>query len=214
MTRKDSYEKTLGAFRSGKIDILIGTQMIAKGLHFPNVTLVGVIYADLSLRIPDFRAQERTFQLLTQVAGRAGRGEVEGLVIIQTYSPFNPAIQYAVDHDYKGFYEEEMELREILAYPPAGHMIAVNIKGKSEEGVAEFAVEYLARVQSSVHADITVSGPNPSPIAKIKGNHRYAILFRGSGMKELRAKLRQETLRGKRPNNIWVSVDADPLNLM
>ncbi|NOY76112.1 MAG: primosomal protein N', partial [Kiritimatiellaeota bacterium] len=128
MTKKDSYEKTLGAFRSGKIDILIGTQMIAKGLHFPNVTLVGVIYADLSLRIPDFRSQERTFQLLTQVAGRAGRGEVEGLVVIQTHAPFNPAIQYAVANDYKGFYDEEMELRETLAYPPACHMIAVKIK--------------------------------------------------------------------------------------
>lgn len=214
MTRKDSYEKTLGAFRSGKIDILIGTQMIAKGLHFPNVTLVGVIYADLSLRIPDFRAQERTFQLLTQVAGRAGRGEVEGLVVIQTYSPFNPAIQYAVNHDYKGFYDEEMELREVLAYPPAGHMIAVKLKGKNEEAVAELAAEFLERVMPSVHSEITVSGPNPSPIAKIKGNHRYAILFRGTGMKELRATLRNEALHGKRPNDVWVSVDADPLNLM
>ncbi|MCK5844330.1 MAG: primosomal protein N', partial [Victivallales bacterium] len=214
MTKKDSYEKTLGAFKSGKIDILIGTQMIAKGLHFPNVTLVGVVYADLSLRIPDFRAQERTFQLLTQVAGRAGRGEVEGLVIIQTYAPFNPAICYALDNDYKGFYDEEMELRETLSYPPAGHMIAIKIKGKDDAAAAEFANEFLTRIKPKVHEGITVSGPNPAPIAKIKGNFRYAILFRGTGLKDLRVTLRNECLHGKRTKDVWVSIDADPLNLM
>jgi primosomal protein N' (replication factor Y) len=118
MKRKEDYRKVLGDFRTGKIDILIGTQMIAKGLHFPNVTLVGIIYADLALNMPDFRAGERTFQLLTQVAGRAGRGDVEGEVFVQAFTPFHPAIQYARRHDFVGFYEQEMEFREQLKYPP------------------------------------------------------------------------------------------------
>src|SRR5208282_777626 len=112
MTRKESYRDTLNAFRTGKIDILVGTQMIAKGLHFPNVTLVGIINADLGLHLPDFRAGERTFQLLTQVAGRAGRGEVAGEVYVQTYTPFHPAIQFARHHDFTGFWEQEVEFRE------------------------------------------------------------------------------------------------------
>ena len=122
MKRKDDYRKTLGDFRAGKIDILVGTQMIAKGLHFPNVTLVGIIYADLALHQPDFRAGERTFQLLTQVAGRAGRGDVEGEVFVQAFAPFHPAIQYARRHDFTGFYEQEIEFREQLKYPPVSRV--------------------------------------------------------------------------------------------
>src|ERR1051325_10397442 len=118
LKRKDDYRRILTDFRTGKIDILVGTQMIAKGLHFPNVTLVGIIHADLSLHIPDFRAGERTFQLLTQVAGRAGRGEVGGEVVVQASPPFHPAIQYARRHNFAGFYEQEIEFREQLKYPP------------------------------------------------------------------------------------------------
>jgi primosomal protein N' (replication factor Y) len=118
LKRKDDFRSILGDFRAAKIDILVGTQMIAKGLHFPNVTLVGIIYADMALHIPDFRAGERTFQLLTQVAGRAGRGDVEGEVFVQAFTPFHPAIQYAKRHDFGGFYEQEIEFREQLKYPP------------------------------------------------------------------------------------------------
>ena len=118
LKRKEDYRRILGDFRVGKIDILVGTQMIAKGLHFPNVTLVGIIYADLALHQPDFRAGERTFQLLTQVAGRAGRGDIEGEVFVQAFTPFHPAIQFARRHDFEGFYEQEMEFREQLKYPP------------------------------------------------------------------------------------------------
>src|SRR4029078_2159838 len=112
MTRRDAYRETLGAFRTGKIDILVGTQMIAKGLHFPNVTLVGIVNADLGLHLPDFRASERTFQLLTQVAGRAGPGDVEGEVVVQSFTPFHPAIQFARHHDFEGFWEQEIEHRQ------------------------------------------------------------------------------------------------------
>jgi primosomal protein N' (replication factor Y) len=144
MKRKDDYRKVLGDFRTGKTDILVGTQMIAKGLHFPNVTLVGIIYADLALHQPDFRAGERTFQLLTQVAGRAGRGDVEGEVFVQAFAPFHPAIQYARRHDFAGFYEQEIEFREQLKYPPVSRVALLTLKGRNEDKV-KFSAEHLKR---------------------------------------------------------------------
>src|SRR5947207_11497860 len=144
LKRKEDYRRILGDFRTGKIDILVGTQLIAKGLHFPNVTLVGIIYADLSLHIPDFRAGERTFQLLTQVAGRAGRGDVEGEVIVQALTPFHPAIQYARRHDFTGFYEQEIEYREQLKYPPVSRIALLTIKGRNEDKV-KFSAEHLRK---------------------------------------------------------------------
>ena len=214
MTRKNSYEKTLSAFRSGRIDILIGTQMIAKGLHFPNVTLVGVVNADSSLHLPDFRAQERTFQLLTQVSGRAGRGEIMGKVVVQTYTPFNPAIQFAVAHDYDGFYDEEMEIREMLSYPPCGHLIAVHFRGENEMEVANFAEFFSKSINPFVHDKIFVSGPAPSPIEKIKNKFRYQIIYRGSQMLNLRKQLRYYALHAKRPKDLQLFIDADAVNLM
>jgi primosomal protein N' (replication factor Y) len=142
LKRKDDYRRILTDFRTGKIDILVGTQMIAKGLHFPNVTLVGIIHADLSLHIPDFRAGERTFQLLTQVAGRAGRGDVEGEVFVQAFTPFHPAIQYARRHDFTGFYEQEIEFREQLKYPPASRIALLTLKGRNEDKV-KFSAEHV-----------------------------------------------------------------------
>jgi len=135
LKRKDDYRRILGDFRAGKIDVLVGTQMIAKGLHFPNVTLVGIIYADLSLHMPDFRAGERTFQLLTQVAGRAGRGDVEGEVFVQAFTPFHPAIQYARRHDFVGFYDQEIEFREQLKYPPLARIALLTLRGRNEDKV-------------------------------------------------------------------------------
>jgi len=142
LKRKDDYRRILGDFRVGKIDLLVGTQMIAKGLHFPNVTLVGIVYADLSLHIPDFRSGERTFQLLTQVAGRAGRGDVEGEVFVQAFTPFHPAIQYARRHDFVGFYEQEIEFREQLKYPPIARIALLVLKGRNEEKV-RLSAEHL-----------------------------------------------------------------------
>jgi primosomal protein N' (replication factor Y) len=142
LKRKDDYRRILGDFRLGKIDLLVGTQMIAKGLHFPNVTLVGIVYADLSLHIPDFRSGERTFQLLTQVAGRAGRGDVEGEVFVQAFTPFHPAIQYARRHDFVGFYEQEIEFREQLKYPPIARIALLVLKGRNEDKV-RLSAEHL-----------------------------------------------------------------------
>ncbi|HMP81918.1 MAG TPA: primosomal protein N' [Verrucomicrobiota bacterium] len=149
MKRKDDYRRVLGDFRAGKIDILIGTQMIAKGLHFPNVTLVGIIYADMALHQPDFRAGERTFQLLTQVAGRAGRGDVEGEVVVQAFTPFHPAIQYARRHDFNGFYEQEMEFRKQLNYPPVSRVALLTLRGRNEDKV-KFSAEHVRRKLDSL----------------------------------------------------------------
>src|SRR5437762_3939646 len=165
MTRKEAYRETLRNFRTGKIDILVGTQMIAKGLHFPNVTLVGIIYADLALHQPDFRAGERTFQLLTQVAGRAGRGDIEGEVFVQAFTPFHPAIQRARRHDFAGFYEQELEFREPLKYPPFSRIALLTLKGRNEEKV-KFSAEHLKRELDKLMGefkDLILAGPAPAP---------------------------------------------------
>src|ERR1043165_4401429 len=144
MTRKEAYRETLRNFRTGKIDILVGTQMIAKGLHFPNVTLVGIINADLALHLPDFRAGERTFQLLTQVAGRAGRGETPGQVFVQTYTPFSPSIQFARHHDFAGYFQQELEFRERCDFPPFKHAVLITVRS-AHEGRAKLSAETLKR---------------------------------------------------------------------
>jgi primosomal protein N' (replication factor Y) len=164
MKRKDDYRKALGDFRAGKTDILVGTQMIAKGLHFPNVTLVGIIYADLALHQPDFRAGERTFQLLTQVAGRAGRGDVEGEVFVQAFTPFHPAIQYARRHDFTGFYEQEIEFREQLKYPPVSRVALLTLKGRNEDKV-KFSAEHLKRELEKNLGSAPASGAVVSALA-------------------------------------------------
>jgi primosomal protein N' len=157
MKRKDDYRKALGDFRAGKTDILVGTQMIAKGLHFPNVTLVGIIYADLALHQPDFRAGERTFQLLTQVAGRAGRGDIEGEVFVQAFAPFHPAIQHARRHDFAGFYEQEIEFREQLKYPPVSRVALLTLRGRNEDKV-KFSAEHLKRELEKMLGSAPASG--------------------------------------------------------
>ncbi len=176
LKRKEDYRNILGDFKRGKIDILVGTQMIAKGLHFPNVTLVGIIYADLSLHVPDFRAGERTFQLLTQVSGRAGRGDVEGEVFVQAFTPFHPAIQFARRHDFAGFYEQEIEFREQLKYPPVSRVALLTIKGRSEDKV-KFSAEHLRKELEKV----TSSGRVESGKVGKRESEMGAFEFAGEG---------------------------------
>lgn len=214
MTRKDSYRKVLNEFRSGRIHILIGTQMIAKGLHFPNVTLVGVVFADMSLHMPDFRAGERTFQLLTQVAGRAGRGEVPGHVVVQSYTPFNPALQYALGHDVEGFRDEELEIREIMGFPPATHMVLVHFSGENESSVAEFAKAFAEAIRERLPEGTVVVEPSPSPIAKVRRRFRYQMAFRTAQIIRLSRLLRQGALTRSPRDPVQVAVDIDPLSLM
>ncbi len=213
MTGKANYEKVFGDFRTGKIQILVGTQMIAKGLDFPNVTLVGIVCADLSLRIPDFRAEERTFQLLTQVAGRAGRGERPGEVIIQTYSPSNAAIQFSINHDYKSFYNYEMELRKRFLYPPEKHLLAIHLKGEDENAIIAEGDRILEDLKPFIAKDMRISGPTPSPTPKIKGKFRYIILFRAEKLAAIKRQLKKNIYMGKRSDNVQICVDVDPLNL-
>ncbi|MBO7147052.1 MAG: primosomal protein N' [Lentisphaeria bacterium] len=210
MTRPSLYEKTLASFRKGEIDILIGTQMIAKGLDFPNVTFVGVVNADLGLYVPgDFRAQEHAFQLLTQVAGRAGRGEIPGEVLIQTCAPFNSAIQYAVEHDYDGFFKEEIMLREELAFPPFGHMMIIHFRGEEVEKVQEAANALMTLIRPYIDPDTRVTEPAPATVERIAGKYRYTALFMGGKLAQLRRVIKRAIYTEKHPGvDIYVDMDA------
>ena len=215
LKRKEDYRRILGDFRTGKIDILVGTQMIAKGLHFPNVTLVGIIYADLALHQPDFRAGERTFQLLTQVAGRAGRGDVEGEVFIQAFTPFHPAIQYARRHDFVGFYEQELEFREQLKYPPVSRVALLTLKGRNEEKV-KFAAAHLKRELDKAVGDIKdliIAGPAPAPLLRAETYYRHQIMLRARRMSALSRRLAELTQSLVLPEDVTLSVDIDPVGL-
>ncbi len=182
---KHAYTNILGDFKAGKTDILIGTQMIAKGLHFPGVTLVGVVCADSSLHLPDFRAAERTFQLLLQVAGRAGRGEIPGEVIIQTFSPAHPAIQSARRQDYAGFCDQELAARSELMYPPFTHLICLTFEGARETAVLAAADRLARRLRALLHPAIIQAGPMPAPLSKIKGRSRQQIILRSVSVKAM-----------------------------
>jgi primosomal protein N' (replication factor Y) len=215
MKRKDDYRHVLGDFRIGKIDILVGTQMIAKGLHFPNVTLVGIIYADSALHQPDFRAGERTFQLLTQVAGRAGRGDVEGEVFVQAFTPFHPAIQYARRHDFVGFYEQEIEFREQLKYPPASRVALLTLKSRNEEKV-KFSADHLKHeLEKTLKAlkDLVIAGPAPAPLLRAENFYRYQIMLRTRTMSALSRELAIIMQSLTFPDDVTLAVDIDPVSL-
>jgi primosomal protein N' (replication factor Y) len=216
LKRKEDYRRILGDFRVGKIDILVGTQMIAKGLHFPNVTLVGIIYADLALHQPDFRAGERTFQLLTQVAGRAGRGDIEGEVVVQAFTPFHPAIQFARRHDFEGFYAQEMEFREQLKYPPVGRIALLTLKGRNEEKV-KFSADYLKQeLEKAVGniKDLVLAGPAPAPLLRAETFYRYQIMLRAQRMAALSQRLAVLIRSLTLPEDVTLAVDIDPVALM
>lgn len=215
LKRKEDYRRILGDFRTGKIDILVGTQMIAKGLHFPNVTLVGIIFADLALHIPDFRAGERTFQLLTQVAGRAGRGDVEGEVVIQAYTPFHPAIQYARRHDFLGFYEQEIEFRQQLQYPPFSRLALLTFRGRNEEKVSLCAEEVKKELEKQLQpaTDYSIAGPAPAPLLKAENFYRYQIMIRARQMPKLSKHLAALEEKLRMPEDVAMVIDIDPINL-
>jgi primosomal protein N' (replication factor Y) len=216
LKRKEDYRRVLGDVRTGKIDILIGTQMIAKGLHFPNVTLVGIVHADLGLHIPDFRGSERTFQLLTQVAGRAGRGDVEGEVLVQAFTPFHPAIQYARRHDFPGFYDQELEFRQQLKYPPFTRIAMLLLRGRNEEKV-KFSADYLKRELARLSAglpDVVIKGPAAAPLARTKTEYRYQIMLHTRHMSRLSLALAELAAALSLPDEVKMTVDIDPVDLM
>ncbi|MGA2525302.1 MAG: primosomal protein N' [Smithellaceae bacterium] len=215
-TRKGSQEKILQSLWKRDIDILLGTQMITKGHDFPFITLVGVIAADTSLNMPDFRASERTFQMLTQVAGRGGRGDAPGKVIIQTFNPEHYALKHAQNHDYKSFYAEEIGFRQSLQYPPFGRIINMRLSSNKKEALVQQAklIGKLARklsVRLSNAAEII--GPAESPLAKIRGRFRFQMLIKGQDINVLH-QIAQELLLKHTDSAVKVTVDVDPENFM
>lgn len=212
MRRKHALRDTLNAFKTHKIDILIGTQMIAKGLHFPNVTLVGILNADLGLHVPDFRAGERTFQLITQVAGRAGRGELEGEVIVQTFTPHSPSIQYARKHDFDGFSEQEMEFRRQFSFPPYAHCAVLTARSNHERR-AEFTLQTLhLRLAETLPDGIVLGEVLPSPLVRSHGQFRFQITLRSKKARPLSKHVQAILTRTSLPEDVTVVFDMDALN--
>jgi len=224
-SRKGAHEKILESFRNQEIDILIGTQMISKGLDFPNVTLVGIISADSTLNLPDFRAAERTFQLVTQVAGRAGRGLEEGMVVLQTYEPNHYSIVSSMNHDYENFACDELIIRKEFFYPPFTNLILLNFSGKNEREVNYVSnsvanhIKYILDSQGYKTLDYIILGPNPSMISKVKESYRYQILLKDVdipfGLLKKAVKYLLIDNRNKYiPQKIVCSIDINPFTII
>ena len=214
---KHSYERIYNTFKNGEADILIGTQMVSKGLDFKNVTLVGILAADMSINIPDYRAAERTFQIITQVAGRAGRGDKQGEVLIQTYTPQHYSLQYAVNYDYEGFYEKEFTVRAMMKYPPFGKLLLINGTSKKEELLKNFMHKITMVIKPLVESclDIEILGPIPCMISKLKENYRWQIVIKGE-FDSYFSKNIKEILYDENKNvynDIRISMDINPNNL-
>lgn len=214
---KDSHEKIYNAFKAGEADILIGTQMVSKGLDFPNVTLVGILSADMSLNIPDYRAAERSFQIITQVAGRAGRGKKEGEVIVQTYTPEHYSLQYAKKYDYEDFYEKEFTIRAMMGYPPFGRILLINGIGKNEDELKKQMIFLGKKVKEKAEefGGLEVLGPTPCIIYRIKENYRWQIIVKGEFSSKFSKSIKD--LLYDKANNVYndirVSMDINPNSL-
>ncbi|MFO8007961.1 MAG: primosomal protein N', partial [Candidatus Brocadiia bacterium] len=213
---RQSHRRKLDAFQSGDAAILIGTQMVAKGLDFPNVTTVGVVNADVALHLPDFRSRERTFQLLAQVAGRTGRGPAGGRVIVQTFMPQEPSIRAAAQHDYAQFAAGELPHRRELGYPPFGRLARIVCRGRTLERVESHSAE-LGRALRRLGADVAgvqVLGPAPAPVSQVRGRHRRHLLIKSPDARAMGELLddASELLRG--PSGVKVVVDVDPVSML
>lgn len=214
--RRADLETLLARFASGKAQILLGTQMVAKGHDFPGVTLVGVVAADATLNLPDFRAAERTFQLLTQVAGRAGRGDRAGTVFVQAYETRHYAVQAAAMHDYEGFAAQELRVRRELRYPPYAHLALMRIEATSESAAraaAQEVADSARRVVAQLAQGVDVLGPAPAPLARLKGWWRYQVLMKASRRSDLRAVLLRQP-RTRRDPGVRLITDIDPINML
>jgi primosomal protein N' (replication factor Y) len=212
--RRGEVARTLAAFDDGRIDVLVGTQMIAKGHDFPRVTLVGVVDADVGLGLPDFRSAERTFQLLTQVAGRAGRADLAGEVILQSHLPDHYALRFACEHDYEPFFAREMEFRSTMAYPPAGALLNVVLRAHDAARAAREAAALAERLRAVAAGRYRVLGPAQAPLARLRGEHRFQVLLKGR-RRAMRQAVR-EALVARFGEVRWpgVAVDVDPVSIM
>ena len=216
MTRKGSHARMLNSFREQGVDILIGTQMIAKGLDFPRVTLVGVVSADTALNLADFRAGERTFQLLAQVAGRTGRGDVKGKVIIQTYNPEHYTIQAARFHDYDSFYKQEIKFRRELGYPPFKHLINITLQSPDLNRLGMVARKLGRILEAKGEKGMDVLGPAPAPLPRLRSRWRWQIVLKGDKVHRMREAVRESLTQLKEPTSGKVKVyfDIDPMSML
>jgi primosomal protein N' (replication factor Y) len=214
--RGRSLKETLEKFRNGEIDLLLGTQMVAKGLNFPGVRLVGVVQADTGLHLPDFRAAERTFSLLVQVAGRAGRYFPDGKVIVQTLRPKDPAIAKACAMDVEGFFSEEIRQRELLGFPPSSRLIRITFRSKEMERADRAAAKMAGILAKFVPRDGEILGPAECPIGLISGSHRRQIILRGKTMGPLHGAVRGavERFDAVKDSKVYMEIDVDPVNLL
>ena len=214
--KKGAHEALLEKFGRQEADILLGTQMIAKGLDFPNVTLVGVLNADTALNLPDFRSSERTFQLLTQVAGRAGRADKEGEVIIQTYNPNHYAIAFAKNQDYEGFYQYEMGIRKSLGYPPYYFTVGLTFSHKSEDLVIKKAYETVQLLRENLTEQIQILGPTPKPIARTHNLYHYQIILKYRREEQLEQVLNRilDWTQERDNQDLRLVIDNEPQNMM
>ena len=214
MRTPGSHEAVLSAFKAGEVDILLGTQMIAKGLDFPNVTLVGVVNADTALHMPDFRAAERTFQLVAQVAGRTGRGDKPGRVLVQTCCPEVAAIACAVHHDYEGFVAGELPERERVGMPPYGRVVRMIARGVDEGVVREYMERLAGALRAAATKGVRVVGPAPAPVLKIRNLYRYHLRLVAPGPKPLRELLRTVPRGVVLPGGVELGIDVDPVSML
>jgi primosomal protein N' (replication factor Y) len=212
---KRHFETILHGFREGDFDILVGTQMIAKGHDIPNVTLVGIVSADIGLGLPDFRSAERTFQLLTQAAGRAGRGDLPGIVLIQTINPEHYAIRYASEQNYDGFYAKELQFRKLMRYPPFSALANVLVRSPKQEDALAMSTE-LGRLLDPAPEGLIVLGPAEAPVPKLKSEFRYQLLLKAADRKRLNETLRelQRFAQERKWNATALVIDVDPLTLL
>lgn len=214
--RKGAFKKILDSFGSHEADILLGTQMIAKGLDFPNVTLVGVVNADTGLWLPDYNASERTFELLTQVAGRAGRAEKTGEVIIQTFNPDHYAIRFAKKQDYENFYSYEMRVRHAGNYPPYFYTVLISVASSKEQTAAREAFKIKNQLQQKLHSSTIVLGPTPSAISRLKNKYYYQILLKYKKEDNLNNLLHQiqDSAQKVKKYGLNIYIDNEPERIM
>ena len=212
---KNSHESIYKSFKNHEADILIGTQMVSKGLDFKDVTLVGILAADISLNIPDYRSAERTYQIITQVAGRAGRGEDEGRVIVQSYTPNHYSLQYAKEENYEGLFKEEINIRRLMGNPPFGKILLIGGSSKNEENLKKFMNNLLVNLKKLIVGDLMILGPVPCIISKLKDNYRWQIIIKGEFDDKFSEKVKDTLYQLNKSvyNEIRVSIDINPNNM-
>lgn len=218
--KKGSHSKIIDAMDRGDVDILIGTQMIAKGHHFPNVTLVGIVSGDTSLNIPDFRSAERTFQLITQASGRAGRGNETGKVVIQTYNPDGECLGWVRKHDYTGFFEDEITLRKEVCYPPFCRLVSIRVEGNNEERVTKAIMAMKTASDKMIKKEklsgISILGPTPAFLFRLKGKFRWQMLIKGKNVHGLNRFIQKQKslFEAKKQSSVNLIIDVDPLSTL